>query len=140
MRNNLSILALDLGSKYIGLAVSRKGSFLGSPLGALIRKTIEEDLEEISQILDENNIDLLLIGMPYVLNSKIESDQCLIVKDFVNCIKKIKPKLEIAYIDERLSSWAVKKQMGSKRLKRGRHKINLDSLAAASFIESYLSD
>ena len=58
------ILALDVGNKRIGLAISDELGLFAHPLYTLHRKGIERDVEEIVKIISSHNVTDILVGLP----------------------------------------------------------------------------
>ena len=80
------ILALDIGEKRIGVAISDELLFLAHPLTTLQWKGFKTFFAELDTLIKENNVTELLIGVPYTLNGNISRKTA----DILNIIKKLK--------------------------------------------------
>ena len=57
-------MALDVGNKRIGVALSDELQILAQPLYTIHRKGIERDIEEIVKIINDNNVEEVIVGLP----------------------------------------------------------------------------
>ena len=60
----MKIMALDVGNKRIGVALSDELQILAQPLYTIHRKGIERDIEEIVKIINDNNVEEVIVGLP----------------------------------------------------------------------------
>lgn len=120
-----NILGLDYGDKRIGLAIADSESKAIAPF-----KILDNDKNlffELKKIIEENEINLLVVGLPIGLKNQ-ETLQTEKVKDFINRLKK-EIKITIKTEDERLTS----------KLHKNVFKKRIDALSALSILESYLN-
>jgi len=59
------VLAVDPGSKHIGIAISDPFRMIATPLTVVLHKNLAEDCERISQICQANEINFIIVGAPY---------------------------------------------------------------------------
>ena len=130
------IVALDIGTKRIGTAVSDALGFGAVPLKLIIRRNDKTALEEIKKICDEYKTDTILIGVPYNMDGSLGFQA-------KNCLDFIKP-LENDYIilkqDERLSSQSAEDILKSKGKKYTKNKGMVDVVAACVILQDYLDN
>lgn len=129
-----SLLALDVGSARIGLAIASRASLLPSPYRTL--NNDENFLSSIKQIIEEENIDSLIIGLPRNLSGE-STAQTQYVEEFVKNLKE-SLSLPMYLQDEALTSAKAEdelKQRG-KPYTRG----DIDALAATYILEDYLKE
>ena len=130
------ILALDLGRKRIGLALSDPLGVSAQGLPTLQRTTIREDIAAIAALAREHAVKLVLLGHP--LNMKgDEGRQALYTRDFAQRLGQ-RTGLTVRFWDERLTSKEaerVLKQSGIGIEKRARA---VDRLAAVILLASFL--
>jgi len=136
----MKILALDLGDKWIGSAIS-------DGLGITCKPYKTVDITQTEQFLEttirEEDISTIVIGKPTTF-SGLESEQ---TKKIINTAKeleeKINPKFnnQIKWIlwDERLSSKRAE-SLNTKKIKTKEDKIKSHSVAAAFILQSYLDN
>lgn len=137
MSNDLSrIMAIDFGSRRIGLAVSDPMRIIAQGL-----KTIEntdESVDDIVGLLSEYSVSEIVVGNPLLLSGKgsMTSDD---VDRFVTSLSA-KTDVKIVMIDERFTSVMAHKamiEMGLNRKKR-QNKAKVDEIAAAILLQGYL--
>jgi len=126
----MSIIAIDLGLKRIGLALSA-GSGIVMPLPAVERKNRDQAANDVKKVLNEYEATSVVVGIP--MGSTTEDEMRRRVAHFMNLVDF---KGEIAYQDESYSSQEAEALMrGEIRYKRdGR----IDSLSAKIILERYL--
>ena len=126
-----AIIAIDLGLKRIGLALSY-GNGLVTPLSAIERKNRNQAANDVKKVLNEYEATTVVIGIP--MGSTTEDEMRRRVAHFMNLVEF---SGEIAYQDEANSSQEAEELMkGEIRYKRdGR----IDSLSAKIILERYLT-
>lgn len=130
------VLAVDLGEKRIGLAMSDPTGTIASPFGVIEHISMRIDAASISQISRENDVVLIVVGVPMSENEQ-ESPQ----KRHAYCfLKAIQMEIQIPthFWDESFSTNIAQETriaMGVSRKKRSGH---LDDLAATIILQSYL--
>ena len=133
----MKILALDVGTKTIGMAVSDKFGILATPAGCYKRKTLRKDLEYFDEYIKKNNIEKVIVGYPVYLDGK-ESKMTKYVKKFYYKIKD-RWGIEVELWDERLTTEEaieILKQNNIKDYKKIKEKK--DEISAALILRSYL--
>jgi putative Holliday junction resolvase len=133
---NGRILALDLGKKRIGLALSDPLGITAQGLETFQRTNIREDLAALAKLIEEREVTLILMGNPLHMGGQ-EGRQAVYTRDFAERLSK-QTGIEIRYWDERLTTVAaerVLRQSGISIQKRARA---VDRLAAVILLESYL--
>ncbi|MFA6394728.1 MAG: Holliday junction resolvase RuvX [Sulfurimonas sp.] len=126
----MSIIAIDLGLKRIGLALNA-GAGIVTPLPAVERKNRDQAANDVKKVLNEYEATTVVVGIP--MGSTTEDEMRRRVAHFMNLVDF---KGEIAYQDESYSSQEAEALMkGEIRYKRdGR----IDSLSAKIILERYL--
>jgi len=126
----MSIIAIDLGLKRIGLALSA-GAGIVTPLPAVERRNRDQAANDVKKVLNEYEATSVVVGIP--MGSTTEDEMRRRVAHFMNLVDF---KGEIAYQDESYSSQEAEALMrGEIRYKRdGR----IDSLSAKIILERYL--
>jgi putative holliday junction resolvase len=130
------ILALDLGKKRIGLALSDPLGITAQGLETYQRTNIREDLAALAKLIVEREVTLILMGNPLHMAGH-EGRQAVYTRDFAERLSK-HTGVEIRYWDERLTTVAaerVLRQSGISIQKRARA---VDRLSAVILLESYL--
>ncbi len=130
------ILALDLGRKRIGLALSDGLGITAQGLPTLERKTMRVDIGTINAMLRDHGASAILLGLPRTLRGD-EARQADWVRDFGERLRK-RCGCPVVYWDERFTSVEaerVLKQQGGDRISR---KGQVDRLAAVILLQSFL--
>ncbi len=130
------IVALDIGTKRIGVAVS-DALFLGAtPLKVINRKNDNDALVEIKKICESYNTNRILIGIPYNMDGSLGFQ----AKNCLNFIKPLKKDYEILQQDERLTSEKAEGLLRQKGKKYTKDKGSVDIVAACVILNEYLEN
>ncbi len=128
-------LGLDIGDRWIGVAMSDPQGILASP-HTIIRRTDESSgINAILAIIDQNQVGAVVVGLPLSLKGSIGS-QAEKVQSFVQELSA-HTKVPIEYRDERLTT--VEAQRLMRMTKKGR-KDRDDAVAAALILQEYLDE
>lgn len=130
------LLALDLGEKTIGMAISDAGLTIASSIGTIQRRKFTLDAQELLRIVDERGIGGLVIGLPVNMNGS-EGPRCQSVRQFAANLREIRA-IPVAFWDERLSTAAVERAMIAADLSRKKRKKAVDTAAAAFILQGAL--
>lgn len=132
----MRILALDVGDRRIGLAISDPTGLLASPLGHVERGPT--DIDDIIRIVGDNNAARIVVGVPLTLAGD-SGEQAGKVRRFVREIRSA-TDVPIVTVDERFSTvLALRLLTDTDRGRRSnRDKGRIDSSAAAVILQSYL--
>ena len=134
-----SILCLDYGTKVVGLATyNSKRDPYPLPFGRIIYKSDDLLIEELSKIIEEEGIDTLVVGVPYLTDGTPTKMTDRIMKFWLKCQSTF-VSLNHYTQDETLSSFEAKERM--KNLPQYNFKINLkkiDELAASIILEDFV--
>jgi putative Holliday junction resolvase len=130
------ILGLDLGTKTIGVAVSDGMRYSATPLETIKRTKFTQDAERIIQLVAENNVVALILGLPLNMDGT-EGPRVQSTRAFARNLSQ-KLDLPIAFWDERLSTAAVTRMMIDADLRRDRRAEVVDKLAASYILQGAL--
>ena len=133
----MKILALDVGTKTIGMAISDKLEILASPAGCYKRQTLKKDLEFLDEYIKKNKIEKVVVGYPVFLDGK-ESKMTKFVRKFYYKIKD-RWGIKVELWDERLTTEEaieILKEQNIKDYKKIKEKK--DEISAALILRSYL--
>ena len=137
------LMALDVGSKTIGIATSDVLRMLATPLVTLRRTKLAADLERLADLVSNNEVKALVIGLPLNMDGS-EGPRCQSVRQFVANIARHGPTalagIPVVLQDERLSTAAVTRGMiEDYDMSRAKRAERVDSAAAAWILESALA-
>ncbi len=140
MDNKGRIIALDIGTKRIGVAVCDPMHIVVSKVGVVYRKNIPDGdrlaLEKIEKICEEYNASSILIGVPYNMDgtSGFQAKNCI---DF---IKPLEDKYQILYHDERLTSFEAEEILKGQKKKYTKDKGLVDVMSACIILQDYINE
>jgi putative Holliday junction resolvase len=135
-RPNGRILALDVGKKRIGLAVSDELGITAQGIETLHRTRVREDLENLRGVIEKWNVNLLLVGRPLHM-SGAESRQSEYTAEFAERLKDY-VELPLVFWDERLTSAEAERMLRDAGASLEDKKRSVDRLAAVLLLESFL--
>ena len=127
-------LALDLGDRRIGVAVSDTLGIVARPLEVYLRRSRVEDAEHVRALVRDHKVDALIIGLPLNMDGS-EGSQAHWVRDYVEELSGA-IGLPTHLWDERLSTNDAKAIMRSQG--KTPDKEWVDAVAAAVILQSYL--
>ena len=132
----MRILALDHGTKRIGVAVSDETKTIAQPLEFIPAEPFADFLARLKTILAEKEVDLVLIGMPRNMDGSY-GPAAQKVDTFV-AVLKTAVTVPIKLWDERLTSAMANRILIQGNVRREKRKENVDKMAAAILLQSYL--
>jgi len=130
------ILALDVGKKRIGLAVSDEMGWTAQGLDTLERTRIRDDLTRLKELAEQWNIETLLVGEPLRMSGET-SRQSQYTREFAERLKE-HLSLPVIFWDERLTSVEAERVLRETGASLEKRKQSIDRLAAVLLLESYL--
>ena len=134
------IIALDIGTKRIGVAVCDPMRIVVSKVGLVKRKDGPKGdqmaLSEIIQICDKYNTKTILIGVPYNMDGTLGFQ----AKNCIDFIKPLDGEYEILYHDERLSSFEAEETLKKHGKKNIKDKGMVDILSACIILQDYINE
>ena len=130
------ILAIDYGSKRVGLAVTDPLQIIASPLDTVHSKDVIAFLKQYDQV---EGIEAFVLGMPKKLDNTATNATPL-VRQFERQLRKNFPEKAVYLHDERFTSKMALDAMirGGSKKKDRREKGNIDKVSAAIILQSYL--
>ena len=128
---------MDIGSRTIGVAISDELGLTAQGLKTIKRRSMEEDLKEISIIISQFKIDRMVVGLPKNMDGTIGKQAGVIFQ----WIKAVKEKIYLPMVtwDERLSTVEASKILLEADLSRKKRKGVIDKLAAVIILQGYLN-
>lgn len=130
------IMAIDYGTKRVGLAVTDPSQIIATGLTTVHSEDLMAYIQDYSQ---QEPIDAFVVGDPRNLDNT-PADIAHLVKGFVKKLKKQFPDKEVHAIDERLTSKVAKQSMidsGMKKKDR-QNKATVDEISATLILQSFL--
>ena len=130
------ILALDLGKKRIGLAISDPLGITAQGLPNLVRTTKRADLAALEQLIREREVGMVLLGNPINMRGA-EGRQSGWVREFGSAIET-RLGLPVRFWDERLTSVEAGRVLRSSGISIEKRAAAVDRLSAVILLQSYL--
>lgn len=132
----MRILALDHGTKRIGVAVSDELKIIATPLEYILAEPFADFLARLKEIVREKEVDLIIVGMPRNMDGSYGA-AALKVQEFVAVLKDA-IAIPIKTLDERLTTVQAQKFLIQGNVRRAQRKEKVDKTAAAILLQSYL--
>ena len=130
------ILGLDVGDVWIGVAISDALLLTAQPLVTIKRESNKIAYEKIHEIIIENNVEKVVVGLPKNMNNTIGPQSEKVIK-FAEKLKN-KFKVEIEYVDERMTTLMAEQVLIEGSVRRENRKKYIDKIAATYILQSYL--
>ena len=132
------VLALDFGSKNIGLAASDELGVVVRPLPSMLNSNRRDLLRRLRAAIEENSIDALVIGLPLNMDGS-SGPSVQAVRRLADFLRRQLP-LPLWEVDERLSTVEAIEVWRSMNSRQRRKYRTVDSLAAAFILERFLEE
>jgi putative Holliday junction resolvase len=133
-------LAIDLGERRVGLAISDEGGRFATPLEVLEVSDKQQAVAPILKIVKDEAVQRIVLGLP--LNMDGTSGPAAL--QAIAWSKSLAPaNVPVIFVDERLSSFAAEQSLNERKragekLTKKRRKQQLDAVAAAGFLQAFL--
>jgi putative Holliday junction resolvase len=130
------LLGIDTGQRRIGLAISDPDRKIASPLATYERQSREADQNYFERLVREENVGLLVIGLPVHLNGS-EGQKALEARRFGHWLGDV-VQLPTIFWDERFTTVEAERAMLGAGLTHKKRRERRDRLAAQIILQSYL--
>jgi putative Holliday junction resolvase len=132
------VLALDVGTKRIGLAVSDETRTIATPLRALSRppQGYRKTLEDLRAVMRETGASELVVGLPLRLDGEW-GEQARGAAAFADLLRT-RLGVPVALQDERLTSFEAEEALAEGGLNRAERRKHVDAVAASLILRGYL--
>lgn len=131
------ILALDVGEKTIGIALSDESGTFAFP-GRTIQRSegYRKDMNQLRSLAESEGVDEIVVGMPFMMDGSrgIQAEK---VEKFVEQLSRY-VRVPIHTEDERLSTFEADQLLIEANCHRSRRKQVIDSMAASVILQAYL--
>ena len=132
----LRLLALDLGERRIGLAVSDALGTLALPAGHLVRTKLAEDLRRVLEAAQVRDVEGFVVGIPYSINGTT-GPQAKRAQGFINALRK-RTTLPVHTMDERFTSVEAEALLREAGHQPSRQRATVDEAAATLILQRFL--
>ena len=132
----MRVMALDVGDKTIGVAISDALLLTAQARPTIQRKDLKSDIDILGRLIDDNEVHEIVVGQPLHMNGK-ESRQSQKVARFAGELQK-KFDIPIVFWDERLTSFAAEQHLEEMGLNWRKRREHIDKIAAMIILQNYL--
>ncbi len=129
-------LALDVGEKRIGVAVSDETETLASPRTIIRRTSTAAALEAVARLVAESGAEVVVVGLPVSFDGQLHG-QARAIQTFA---AKLRERIAqpVVFADETLSSVRAEEALRAAGVRPDRIRERLDATAAAVILQDYL--
>ncbi|MGK7935650.1 MAG: Holliday junction resolvase RuvX [Xenococcaceae cyanobacterium] len=132
----VSALGLDVGRKRVGVAGCDGMGLIATGLTTIKRTSFQEDVAKLKQIVQEREVAILVVGLPYSMDGTIGT-QAKQVQKFARRLSEAL-QLPLEYVDERLTSVEAEAQLKAQKRFSSYDKGMIDRQAAAIILQQWL--
>lgn len=130
-------LALDVGDKTIGVAVSDLLGITAQGVETIRRTSNKNDLNRLGELVTQYGAEIFVIGLPKNMDGT-EGTRCELVKKFAAKLNASFPNVKQIFWDERLSTVAATRSLIEADLSRKKRKKVIDKMAAVYILQGWL--
>ena len=134
-------LAIDLGSRRVGFALSDEGGRFATPYEVFQVTSPAQATDRAIQIIDKEAVERIVLGLPLNMDDSVGAA----AKQTLAWGRELSERSSkpVVFVDERLSSFEAEQSLidrkrGGEKITRKRKKEQLDALAAAGFLQAFL--
>jgi putative Holliday junction resolvase len=134
-------LAIDLGSRRVGFALSDEGAKFATPYEVFLVTSPAQAADRAVQIIDKEGVARIVLGLPLNMDDSLGPAARQTIAWGRDLSRRAGRPL--VFVDERLSSFEaeqglIARKRGGEKITRKRKKERLDALAAAAFLQAFL--
>ena len=131
------LMALDVGTKRIGIALSDESQFLATPKLIINRLSNQQDFEKIAKFITENQVVAVIVGRPLNMDGSAITMTEFCERFTQNLDIFLEKKFPIFLFEERLSSFEAREINASGGISRKKDKF-IDDIAASIILQHFL--
>lgn len=132
----MRVLALDIGHKRCGIAISDPAGKVATPLCVLPTREVQDNAPSFRRVCEDWEPELLVVGLPLSLSGQ-DGQQAQYTQQMARSIA-VRLRIPLQYADERLSSSQAKRILREKGLSEKEMRGKIDMIAASVFLQSWL--
>lgn len=132
----MRLMALDVGNRRIGVAVSDPGKTLSRGLQVVQRRSRKADMELLASLVEEHEVEKIVVGHPVHLDGSA-GEQARRVEEYVADLREA-VGVPVVLWDEGLSTVRARELLIEAGTKRKRRRERLDAVAAAFILQDYM--
>lgn len=134
-------LAIDLGTRRVGLALGEDTARIATPFEVVPVRSADHALESVLGVIRDQDIRRIVLGLPLNMDGSVGPA----ARDVIKWGRRLAAAcgLAVLFVDERLSSFSAEQQLiqqkrAGARVTRKKKKRSLDALSAAGFLQEFL--
>ena len=131
------VLALDVGTRRLGVAVSDPSRMVASPLATILRQDPASDAAALAALAAEQDATTIVAGLPVTL-AGTEGPAARAVRAYLEELRPLLGGLVIELADERLSTVAAERALVGGGVRRRDRRQVVDQVAASVFLQTWL--
>ncbi len=137
-QSRISALGLDVGRKRMGVAGCDGTGLIATGITTIKRTSFQQDIAQLQTIVEDRQVQVLVVGLPYSMNGSIGSQ----AKEVQKYAQRLSQALElpIEYIDERLTSIQAEEMLKAANISPSQNKGLIDRKAAALILQQWLDE
>lgn len=132
----MRILALDIGEKRVGVAVSDPHERVASPVCVIPADEVRSNARSFRLVVEDWDPGLIVCGLPMTLAGE-EGPQAERIRAFAGDVAEA-TGIPVEFVDERLSSAEAKRSLREKGLSEKAMRGKVDMIAASIFLQAWL--
>lgn len=129
-------MALDVGTKTIGVAVSDELGIAPHPVCTVARQGVRRDVEVIRRLMAEREVDCVVVGLPLELDGS-EARSARLARQIGDAVAE-SSGVRVAYVDERFTSVEAERMLIAQGVSRAKRKAVIDQAAAMGILRAWL--
>ena len=135
----MRILGIDYGDARVGIAITDELKITAQGLETIQRNGSDKIiLRRLDEILEEYDVETIVVGMPFNMNGTM-SERAKITEQFIHKLKCKYNKINIEWIDERLTTVAAHKTMNFLDVNKNKKRNIVDTISAVYILETYMN-
>lgn len=130
-------MALDVGRKTIGVAVSDPLGIFAQPVETIRREGTKKDLARVAEIVAERSVETIVIGLP-IRTDGTEGPSAALARGIAEAIPGVIENVEVRLQDERFTTSQAERALIQGGVRRKKRKEVIDQMAAVLILQSHL--
>lgn len=131
------IVALDVGTKTIGVAATDPMGWFPQPVVTVARQGVRKDTEALLRTFAELRPTMIVVGLPYELDGR-EERSARLARQIGESVRE--QGFEVTYVDERYTSVDAERRLIAQGVSRDKRKAIIDQVAAMLILETWLAE
>jgi len=132
----MRVLALDVGDKRIGVAISDPSQVLACSLKVIRRRSRQEDFAAVARLVEEYEVEKVVVGYPRSLDGKAHAQAEKVGRYATGLAESL--TVPMLLWDERFSTVTAERLMREAGLRGKKRRERVDAVAAAVILQDYL--